>query len=114
METALYSAAVAQEDIMQGAEEERAYNHGFLVADTNQQLTLEQMEQKIDALDLYVRQHVKTKGLMLLLKACLQWGQVYSSCQPDLQTKLHTKPGYPACTTCDGLDCSVPPSVVAL
>ena len=73
METALYSAAVAQEDIMQGAEEEGLpTSDGFLVADTNQQLTLEQMEQKIDALDLYVRQHVKTKGLMLLLKACLQ------------------------------------------
>ena len=72
METALYSAAVAQEDIMQGAEEEGLPpSDGFLVADTNQQLTLEQMEQT-DALDLYVRQHVKTKGLMLLLKACLQ------------------------------------------
>jgi hypothetical protein len=73
METALYSAAVAQEDIMQGAEEEGLPpSDGFLVADTNQQLTLEQMEQNIDALDLYIRQHVKTKGLMLLLKACLQ------------------------------------------
>ncbi len=65
METALYSAAVAQEDIMQGAEEEGLPpSDGFLVADTNQQLTLEQMEHMIDALDLnplYVGQHVKTE-----------------------------------------------------
>ncbi len=49
METGLYSAAVAQEDIMQGAEEEGLPpSDGFLVADTHQQLTLEQMGQKID------------------------------------------------------------------
>ncbi len=36
----------------------------------------------------------------------------FSITKPELQTKLHTKPGYPASSNCDGLDW-VPSSVVA-
>ncbi len=47
METALYSAAVAQEGIMQAAEEEGLLpSDGFLVANTNQQPTLGQCSKR--------------------------------------------------------------------
>ena len=36
----------------------------------------------------------------------------FSIIKPELQTKLHTKLGYPASSNCDGLDW-VPSSVVA-
>jgi len=40
----MYSAAVAQQDIMQGVEEEGLpVSNGFLNANNNQQLTLERM-----------------------------------------------------------------------
>jgi len=56
---------------MQGAEEEGLLaSNGFLVATA----ILERVEQEVDALNLiplYVKQHVKTQGLMLLLIACL-------------------------------------------
>jgi hypothetical protein len=76
MKTALYSATDAQGDIMQGTQEESLpASDGFLIADANQQVTLEQVQQKADAADvlpLYVRQYVKKKDLKLLLIACLQ------------------------------------------
>ncbi len=111
-------AVFAQKLVHQGSYTSgyRQHSNHFLVADTNQQVTLKQMEQMMDALTSSpcMSDNVsKHKGLMLLLIACLQWGQVCSSYQPDLRTKLHTKPGYPGCTNCDVLDCSVPPSVVA-
>jgi hypothetical protein len=71
MSTALYFVVVAHGDIMQGAEEEGLLaSNGFLVATA----ILERVEQEVDALNLiplYVKQHVKTQGLMLLLIACL-------------------------------------------
>ncbi len=76
MKTALYSATDAQGNIMQGTQEESLpASDGFLIADANQQVTLEQVQQKADAADvlpLYVRQYVKKKDLKLLLIACLQ------------------------------------------
>ncbi len=63
METDLYSTAVAQEDIMQGEEEEGlAPSDGFLVADADPQLTPGKAGQVVDALDLiplYIRQKVE-------------------------------------------------------
>ena len=63
METDLYSTAVAQEDIMQGEEEEGlAPSDGFLVADSNPLLTPGKAGQVVDALDLiplYIRQKVE-------------------------------------------------------
>ena len=63
METDLYSTAVAQEDIMQGEEEEGlAPSDGFLVADANPLLTPGKAGQVVDALDLiplYIRQKVE-------------------------------------------------------
>ena len=38
----------------------------------------------------------------MLLIACLHWGQVYSSYQPDLRKEVRTKARYFACTNCDG------------
>ena len=77
MKTAFYSATDAQGDIMQGTQEESLpASDGFLIADANQQVTLEQVQQQkadaADVLPLYVRQYVKKKDLKLLLIACLQ------------------------------------------
>jgi len=82
METDLYSTAVAQEDIMQGEEEEGlAPSDGFLVADADPQLTPGKMVQVVDALDLiplYARQKVELEVSNALaaglpaLKSCVE------------------------------------------
>ncbi|DBA65479.1 TPA: hypothetical protein ACH3X2_003189 [Trebouxia sp. C0005] len=82
METDLYSTAVAQEDIVQGEEEEGlAPLEGFLVADVDPRLMPRKMEQVVDAMDLiplYVRQNVEmevfdapAEGLSAL-KSCIE------------------------------------------
>jgi len=82
MQTDLYSTAVAQEDIMQGEEEEGlAPSDGFLVADADPQLTPGKMAQVVDALDLiplYARQKVELEVSNALaaglpaLKSCVE------------------------------------------
>ncbi len=76
METALHFAADVQGSLLQGAEEDRLpASDGFMVADANQLVTLEQAQQKRDAVDVlhsHVRQYVKKTDLKLLLIACLQ------------------------------------------
>ena len=101
METALHFAADVQGSLLQGAEEDRLpASDGFMVADANQLVTLEQAQQKRDAVDVlhsHVRQYVKKTDLKLLLIACLQWGQACTDYQPDLQTEQQIKVGTPAC-----------------
>ena len=66
MDTALHFAADVQGGLLQGAEEERSpASDGFMVADANQLVTLEQAQQKRDAVDVlhsYVREYVQKKG----------------------------------------------------
>ncbi len=76
METALHSAADAQGGLLQGPEEESLTAlYGFMVADASQLVTLEQAQQKGDAVDVLhsqVRQYVQKRDLKVLLIACLQ------------------------------------------
>jgi len=70
-------AVFAQKLVHQGSYTSgyRQHSNHFLVADTNQQVTLKQMEQMMDALTSSpcMSDNVsKHKGLMLLLIACLQ------------------------------------------
>ena len=115
METALHFAADVQGGLLQGAEEESLpASDGFMVADANQLVTLEQQKRDaVDVLHSHVRGYVQKRDLKLLLIACLQWGQACNDYQPDLQTKQQIKVGTPACKNCAGLNCSLSPSAVA-
>ena len=66
MDTALHFAADVQGGLLQRAEEERSpASDGFMVADANHLVTLEQAQQKRDAVDVlhsYVREYVQKKG----------------------------------------------------
>ena len=115
IETALHFAADVQGGLLQGAEEESLpASDGFMVADANQLVTLEQQKRDaVDVLHSHVRGYVQKRDLKLLLIACLQWGQACNDYQPDLQTKQQIKVGTPACKNCAGLNCSLSPSAVA-
>lgn len=74
METTLHFAADVQGGLLQGAEEESLpASDGFMVADANQVVTLEQQKRDaVDVLHSHVRGYVQKRDLKLLLIACLQ------------------------------------------
>ena len=96
VETDLYSTAVAQEDIMQGEEEEgSAPADGFLVADADPELTPQKMEQILDALDLiplYVRQKVELE----VSNALAQGLSAFKSCIERLAARFADKAAHKA------------------
>ena len=96
METDLYSTAIAQEDIMQGEEEEGlAPSDGFLVADADPHLTPGKMEQVVDALDmipLYVRQKVE----MEVSNALAEGLPAVKSCVEQLAARFADKAAHKA------------------
>ena len=96
IETDLYSTAVAQEDIMQGEEEEgSAPSDGFLVADAAPELTPRKMEQILDAMDLiplYVRQKVELEVSNSLAEGL----SAFKSCIEQLAARFANKAAHKA------------------
>ena len=96
IETDLYSTAVAQEDIMQGEEEEGAApSDGFLVADVDPELTPRKMEQIVDAMDLiplYVRQKVELE----VSNAVAEGLSAFKSCIERLAARFADKAAHKA------------------
>ena len=96
METDLYSTAVAQEDIMQGEEEEGlAPSDGFLVADADPLLTPGKAGQVVDALDL-IPLYIRQKAELEVSNALAEGLPAVKSCVEQLAARFADKAAHKA------------------
>ena len=99
-ETDLYSTAVAQEDIMQGEEEEGlAPSDGFLVADADPQLTPGKAGQVVDALEL-IPLYIRQKVILEVLNALAEGVSAVKSCVEQLAARFADKAAHKAWLSC--------------